>query len=181
MTADRADIATDEMLLSGGATQFAAFYRVHESAVLRYFARRTRRPDVAADLTAETFARALAGRQGFDPARGEARGWLFGIARHVLAQSLEHGRVESETRKRLKMEPLVLDDALLARIDELAGDATAELEAIADDQRVAVRGRILDDLEYPVLAAQLRCSEAVVRQRVSRGLRALRARLESQS
>jgi RNA polymerase sigma-70 factor (ECF subfamily) len=37
---------------------------------------------------------------------------------------------------------------------------------------------MLDELEYPEIARGLRCSEAVVRQRVSRGMRALRADAE---
>ena len=53
----------EELLLAsaGDADAFAAFYRRYADAVLAYFAVRTRRPDVAADLTAETFAAALHG------------------------------------------------------------------------------------------------------------------------
>jgi RNA polymerase sigma-70 factor (ECF subfamily) len=39
-----------------------------------------------------------------------------------------------------------------------------------------VRGRIVDERQYADLAAEWTCSEAVVRQRVSRGLTALRKR-----
>ncbi|MDO9353344.1 MAG: sigma factor, partial [Solirubrobacteraceae bacterium] len=93
---------------AGDAAAFGAFYRAHEDVVLGYFLRRTGQAELAADLAAETFAQALASRAGFDPQRGPARAWLFGIARHVLARSLERGRVEDETRRRLGMEPLVL-------------------------------------------------------------------------
>jgi DNA-directed RNA polymerase specialized sigma24 family protein len=41
-----------------------------------------------------------------------------------------------------------------------------------------VWGRILDEKSYDRLASELDCSEALVRQRVSRGLRRLRARME---
>jgi len=45
-------------------------------------------------------------------------------------------------------------------------------------QRAAVRARVLDERSYAAIASELRCSEAVVRQRVHRGLRRLRERLE---
>ncbi|MEV4419428.1 RNA polymerase sigma factor [Patulibacter sp. NPDC049589] len=172
-------LSTDAALLRGDADAFAAFYRRHEDAVLRYFLRRVRRADVAADLTAETFAGALAGRRSFDPELGDARGWLFGIARHLLARSLERGRVEDEARRRLAMEPVVVDDAALRRIDELGrADALTSLAVLPDEQRVAIEGRVLDGDTYATLAERLECSESVVRQRVSRGLKTLRARLE---
>ena len=62
----------DATLLTGDARAFAAFYRRFEDAVLGYFLRRVGRADLAADLTAETFARALEGRSRFDPASGDA-------------------------------------------------------------------------------------------------------------
>lgn len=167
----------DEELLAGDASAYAAFYRRHEDALLGFFLRRVGgAPELAADLTAECFARALAGRASFDPARGEARGWLFGIARHLLARSLERGRVEDDVRRRLEMEPLALDDAALDRIHELDGEpALAGLNGLPEEQRAAVAGRVLEEASYADLAERLQCSESLVRQRVSRGLRVLRS------
>jgi RNA polymerase sigma factor (sigma-70 family) len=170
---------SDQALLSGGDPgAFAELYRRQEDAILGYFLVRTGDAELAADLTAETFAAAFAGRGTFDAARGEVRGWLFGIAKHLLARSLERGRVEDVARRSLGMEPLELTDSDLARIDEL-GPAADALAGLPDDQRAAVDGRVLEHLPYADLAARLRCSESVVRQRVSRGLRTLRTRLEA--
>lgn len=171
----------DAVLLAGDAHAFAAFYRRHEDAVLAFFLRRTGGAELAADLTAETFARALEGRRRFDPSLGDAGAWLFGIARNLMATSLKRGRVDDSMRRRLAIEPLILDDAALARIDELSGDpAVAALDALPGDQRAAVVGRVVDEQSYPELADRLRCSESVARQRVSRGLRTLRDRLEAE-
>jgi RNA polymerase sigma-70 factor (ECF subfamily) len=170
---------SDGALLCGDADAFAAFYRRHEDSVLRFFLRRTRRAEVAADLAAETFARALSSREAFDPSLGQATAWMFGIARHVLAASVERGQVESEARRRLGMEPLALDDDAIARINELSAEpALSALQTLPADQQLAVTGRVVHERSYPELATQLDCSESVVRQRVSRGLRALRAHLE---
>src|ERR1700691_4179664 len=52
-----------EAALLGAASSdgeaFAAFYRLFERQVLGFFMRGTARPELAADLTAETFSRAL--------------------------------------------------------------------------------------------------------------------------
>jgi RNA polymerase sigma factor (sigma-70 family) len=170
---------SDADLLQGDARAFAAFYRRHEDGVLGYFLRRTGQAELAADLTAEVFARALAGRGRFDGDRGEAGAWLFGIARHLLVASVEGGRVEDDVRRRLRMEVVAIDDDAIARINALAGEpASRALATLPDDQAVAVVGRVIEEREYGELAQSLRCSESVVRQRVSRGLRALRARVE---
>jgi RNA polymerase sigma factor (sigma-70 family) len=169
----------DVALLAGDPEDFGAFYRRHESAMLAYYMRRTRRADLAADLTAETFARALAGRSSFDSRLGEPRGWLFGIARNVLADSVQRGQVEDETRRRLGMEPVVVDDDAIGRIEALSDDrALPVLAALPAEQRGAVTGRVIEERDYEELANELACSASVVRQRVSRGLRTLRARLE---
>ncbi|MGA9858441.1 MAG: RNA polymerase sigma factor [Solirubrobacteraceae bacterium] len=183
MAHPRTDITDEELLGRAGADgeAFGRFYDRFESQLLGFFYRATRRADVAADLTAEVFASALQSAPGFDPGRGSARAWLFGIARHELADTWRRGRVEDRARRELEIEALVLSDASLARIeDELGGggDALELLRELPDEQRLAIEGRVLDDRGYDELAASLQCSPSVVRQRVSRGLRSLRARLE---
>lgn len=174
---------TDEALLERAVRDpeaFGAFYDRFEAELLRFFLRATRRADLAADLTAEVFAAALAGLPGFDPARGHARAWVYGIARHELADTWERGRVEDRARQRLGMEPLTLTDQDIERIEQMgtSGRALEMLAELPEDQRLAVTGRVVEEHDYAQLALSLSCSESVVRQRVSRGLRTLRARLE---
>jgi RNA polymerase sigma factor (sigma-70 family) len=161
---------------------FGVVYDRFEAEVLAFFWRATRRADLATDLTAEVFAAALSSAGGFRSELGTARAWLFGIARHELADTWRRGRVEDRARRRLGLEPLVLSDGALERIDELGSRASSDalrlLEDLPDDQRTAVRGRVLEERDYEDLARSLSCSEGVVRQRVSRGLRSLRERLE---
>lgn len=171
--------ASDEDLLARAAeepTAFGLFYDRYERRILAFFSRATGQAEVAADLTAEVFAAALVGAPGFRPELGSAQGWLFGIARHQLARAWKRGQVEDRARRRLGMEPLALRDELLERVDEL-GHGKQALRLLADlpeDQRLAIEGRVLEETGYRELACRLRCSESVVRQRVSRGLRALR-------
>jgi RNA polymerase sigma-70 factor (ECF subfamily) len=74
------------------------------------------------------------------------------------------------------MPPLAISDELVERIDRLGGDQRVEqmLDRLPPAQAQAVRSRVLEDAPYDRIAAELRCSESVVRQRVSRGLAVLR-------
>ncbi len=170
---------SDEQLLAKTPTlpaAFAVFYRRHEGAVLGYFMRRSGDAELAADLTAETFAAALLGARRYRSDRGEGLAWLYGIARHRLMRSIEQGRVEDRARRKLALPRLEVDDDLVERIEALGAEARALelLERLPSDQADAVRARVLDQRSYKDIAASVRVSEAVVRKRVSRGLLTLR-------
>jgi len=159
--------------------EFVALYGRFERPVLAFFMRCVRREDLAADLMAETFARALESADRFDPQRGRADQWLFGIARHVLSASLRSGRVEMQSRQRLGLPPLVVDDHAAQTIERLT-DSQQVLSVLPEEQRDAVRAHVIDERSYSEIAGELECSEALVRQRVSRGLRTLRTRLDGE-
>ncbi len=58
------------------------------------------------------------------------------------------------------------------------GWVTELLDRLPDEQRDAIRARILDERPYGEIAGELQTSELVVRKRVSRGLAALRKSME---
>jgi RNA polymerase sigma factor (sigma-70 family) len=169
----------EDLLADGDPASFELFYTRHVEGVLGFFARRTRDAELAADLTAETFAAALAGRRRFRPQSGAASAWLFGIAMKKLADAQRRGYAERRACRRLGMERLELTDDDIARIDALGASSTASalLELLAVDQRDAIRAHVLEEESYAEIAARERVSEAVVRKRVSRGLAAVRARM----
>ena len=161
---------------------FGVFYRRNLSAVVAYFLDRTRDPEIAADLTAETFAAALVASRRYAKGPEPAAAWLFAIARSKLIDSFRRGQVEARARRKLGMAPIEFDDEEVERVEALAdagrGRLAHLLEELPSEQREAIEARILDEREYADIARQLRCSEQVVRKRVSRGLANLRARLE---
>jgi len=173
----------DELLTRfarGDPEAFVAFYRRHLSAILGFFLRRTGDPELTADLTAEVFAAALLAAERFRPGERPALAWLYGIATHKLADSRRRGRVEDEARRRLGLDPLAIDDAELARVQEMAdtGGAESAVLALPPAQRDAVLARVVQERPYAEIADEMQCSELLVRQRVSRGLRALRAQIK---
>jgi RNA polymerase sigma-70 factor (ECF subfamily) len=184
------DDRSDEELLaataSGEPAAFGAFYRRHAPAVTGFFVARVREAEVAADLAAETFAAALEGCARFRPDRGPAAGWLYGIAHHQLAQLYRRGAVDLRARKRLGLARIALTDEQLERVEALAAHqplasvVAAGLAALPPDQREAVQGRVIEERDYRDLADAHAVSETVVRQRVSRGLAALRARVHKE-
>src|SRR5690242_18561156 len=107
--------ASDAELLSATDTRsFELFYRRHFESLLGFFARRTRDPELAADLTAETFAAALTSRKRYRPEKGRGDSWLFSIAYHKLADAQRRGAAEERARRRLGMERIELTDRDLA-------------------------------------------------------------------
>jgi RNA polymerase sigma-70 factor (ECF subfamily) len=170
---------TDEELLgSSGREAFGMFYDRHAREVLEYFARRTRDPEAAADLTAETFAAAIVARQRFHPGPRPAAAWLFGIANHKLADFQRRGRAEDRALRRLGVERPRLgeDDAQLVALmaDEVSMQLLSELP---EDERRAIQAHVLEGREYAEIAAAAVISEPAARMRVSRGLGRLRARM----
>src|SRR5712671_681643 len=77
------------------ANAFGAFYRRHARAVYHSLLSDCGDPDVALDLTAETFARALQAVGRFRGVRVESgRAWIFAIANSMLLQYQRERRVE---------------------------------------------------------------------------------------
>jgi RNA polymerase sigma-70 factor (ECF subfamily) len=160
-------------------TEFEHVYRGNVEVVSAYFARRCGEPQTVADLTSETFVRAVGGFTGFDPRRGTARAWLFGIAGHVYARHCAQTADGREAAARLAGRRALDTDEieeLTARIDaERAGreliERCAGLPAL---ERGAIELVDLAGLTPKEAAVALRVSRVVLRKRLSRGRDRLR-------
>ena len=171
-------LSDEDLLASGEPAHFGCFYERHVREVLGYMMRRTGDAEVAADLTAETFAAAIVARRRFRPGVAPAGAWLLSIAHGKLVDYQRRGFAEQRARRRLAMErrPLGEEDSALIRAlgEEVTLERWKELPA---DQRTAIQARVLDERPYPEIASELGTSETAVRMRVSRGLASLRGRL----
>ncbi len=168
------------------ADEFAELYDRHAQAILAFLVRRTWNPEVAVDVLAETFAVALEGRHRFRGRAPDAAGaWLYGIARHQLADHFRREGAQRRALARLGIERRPLTNVEYERIEELAGSRelrdhiAEELDALPKDQREAVRLRVVEEQRYETLARTLHISQDAARARVSRGLQALRATIDA--
>lgn len=170
---------------AGDRDAFSEFYERHETIVAGYLVRRTRDPELAADLTAETFAAAILAAGRFRDDGQSALGWLLGIARNLLGRSWQRGQIEQRARQRLGVQSVAYSEASLERVEALIDDANpanpllVALAALPDTQRDAIRAHVLDEESYAELAERLGVAEATLRQRVSRGLARLRTTVEA--
>ena len=166
--------------------RFAALYQEQSHDLLVFFARRVYEPELALDLTAETFPQALISRRKFRGTNdADAARWLYGIARHQLHHYFRNGEAEGKALRKLGLEVPDMSDAELARLveesglDELRAAMNGALSTLSNEQRQALQLRVVHELPYPEVASRLGISEASARARVSRGLRALASHFES--
>lgn len=160
--------------------EFVRWYEKEAEAVLVFHARRTLDPELALDLTAETFAQAWRSRHQIKTDVPEAqRAWLFTIARRQISRYRRKGRVERHAIERLQIQTPQMHEDDLAAIDERAGlpelraAMACELASLSEQHQEALRMRVVEERPYDEIAGLLGVSEQTVRARVSRGLTAL--------
>ena len=148
---------------------FALLYAEHREPVFRYLRARCG-PDDAADLTAETFERALRAIGRYRTGRGGFRAWLFRIARNA---AIDHHRRASRTlpdpdrRYEPSAESLIVAHEALAELVQA-------LDGLPADQREAIALRYGAGLTAREIGEVLDRSEAAAQKLVSRGLVALK-------
>lgn len=157
---------------------FDVFYVRHGQAIVSYLWRHTGNQDVALDLASETFAVALESVARYDPAKGDARGWLFGIAKITMLASYRQQSAERSARVRLGLTiPGYSDEAwdeAEARLDASLPGLVDGVDQLPRAERRAVVARVLEERDYADIAASEKATEAAIRQRVKRGLTRLR-------
>jgi RNA polymerase sigma-70 factor (ECF subfamily) len=154
---------------------FSVLYARHVEAVHGWL--RQRIEWAAADLTAETFARAWLVRSRFRDSRdGSALPWLLGIASNLLADTARHDRIETRARERLGLSLDLADEEGFTEVDERLSPRLAlarYVESLPAHERDALDLRIVQELSYDEVGARLGIRPAAARLRVSRALRRL--------
>ncbi|MEZ5175088.1 MAG: RNA polymerase sigma factor [Acidimicrobiia bacterium] len=181
------DPRSDAELLEESRANPAAFstlYRRWATRILSYFYRRTWDGDAAADLTAETFAIAYLKRSRYVRSTVPAGAWLYGIAANELKHYRRKQRVEKRALARLGVEVPTMDDASLARVEDLDEVAFFReqlidaLTSLSTTDRDAVRLRIVEERSFKDVAQRLGCTEGAARVRVHRALNRLSNAME---
>lgn len=153
-------------------------------AVTAYFARRSADLQTVADLTADTFVAVITSFGTFDPRKGTARAWVFGIARRVFAAHCEARTRQRDKELRLAgRRELDADQVgeLLDRIDaERAGRRlVTELTALPDIDRAIVELVDIAGLRAEEATSALGLSPCATRMRLMHARARLRAATET--
>ena len=151
------------------AEAFEELFERYFDSVYGYLARRVG-PDLGRDLASETFTRAFSARKRYDPARGEVRPWLFGIANNLLRR---HYR--DEERRLQAFARLNVPDESLPREEPRLADALA---ALSREERDVLLLFAWGNLEYAEIATALGLPLGTVRSRLHRARAHVRAALE---
>ena len=155
-------------------TAFAPLYERYYRPVFGYCHRRLAHREAAADATSQTFARALAGIDGFRS--GSVPAWLFTIARHVVIDAVRVRRFHLDIDAAIDVPdggPLPEDDAI-ARDQQRA--LFAAVRTLTPDQRHVVELR-LAGLTSPEIAAVLGTTPGAVKASQHRAYARLRIAL----
>lgn len=165
--------------MSASRERFEEIYDGYSGLILAYAARRTRSLDDAADVVAETFTTAWR-RMDAVPAGEEARPWLYGVARKVLAN---HHRSEVRRRRLDERSAAELASAMVA--PEPDGDGldhrriAAAFAGLGDADRELLTLVGWEGLEPSEIAVVLGTGAAAVRVRLHRARKRFARALET--
>lgn len=155
------------------------WYAAYGLPVYNYFRFHVPLPDVAEDLTAETFLKVVRAADRFDPARGTAKAWILSVAQNVLADWRRRARL----RQYLTLGTLhdLIHDApspeeRLLREEEV-GRLLDAVATLGDADRELIGLRYGSGLDTAEVARMLGISEGNVRTRLWRALGKLRGLL----
>jgi RNA polymerase sigma-70 factor, ECF subfamily len=159
---------------------FALLFQRHATGIGRYAARRLG-PGPAEDVVAETFLIAFRQRGRYDPARHDARPWLYGIAGNLIRRHHRDEVRQLRALARTGIDPVAesFTDRADARLvagaaSRAVAAAVAELDA---DQRDVLLLTTWAGLTYDQAAEALGIPEGTVRSRMNRARTRLRAAL----
>lgn len=169
---------TDAELISASSDDPALFAEIfvrHGKAVFSYVARRVDR-EIAADIAAEVFARALKSRHTYDTARQDCRPWLYGIARNLIAETLRAEVRQQQIATTAGDRPLVHEDSTVERA--MATLASPRLQAALDllspDDRRTFLLYAVHGYSYAEVARELSIPVGTVASRISRARAVIR-------
>lgn len=176
------DQRTDEELLvatAAGPGALPEFYRRNVGRVIAAGARRFDQPEDVADFTAAVFLAVLESASGFEPRRGNAVAWLYGIINHVASDEFRRRTRASETERRIAGRDLLADDdidRLERRIDASAQarEVCRLLEGLPENDRRLLQLVAVDGISPAEAAGAMGISRIAVRVRLHRSRRRLR-------
>jgi RNA polymerase sigma-70 factor (ECF subfamily) len=163
---------------------FEVFYREHVDAISRFVARRVDDPYLAADLTIDVFVAAIESARKSTPVRGLPVGWLYGVARNVVAAERRRQAREQRAVRRLAGRALVDEHDVVRMTQKIDAEAQARslylaMDELSQSERAVLELVALEGLPLQQVAALLGIRPEAARKRLHRARQRLRVELPS--
>lgn len=172
----------NDLLLSIAATQsreaFSVLFQRLGPRVKAYMMKLGASPDIAEEITQETFVSVWRKAQQFDQRKSSAVTWIFTIARN---QRID--RLRKERRPALDPnDPLLVPNKIPTPFEELeqssiVKNVTASIEQLPDDQRDVVRLSFIEGLSHQEISARLKTPLGTIKSRLRLSFEKLRLSL----
>jgi RNA polymerase sigma-70 factor (ECF subfamily) len=189
------DASLVDALAGGDGEAARELYRRHCRPILRFAVAMTNSVATAEDIVHDTFVELLYRPRNFDPARGSLRAFLYGIARHRIANAARRSASarpelpledEAQTSAVPDTEPLDLNVAAPAGTPEDQTQRAQELELLRAAigslplvYREVIAWCDLEEVPYATVANIINCPIGTVRSRLHRARTLLAETLQS--
>jgi RNA polymerase sigma-70 factor (ECF subfamily) len=173
---DRADIS------KGGADAWREFLNLEIPQLYGMFMKRWPNPSLAEELVQKTVFDAVRGRNSFDPLKGTAEEWIFGIARNNIRLEIRRrasrGSINGDISCHLEAidnEPLPNE---VIEQKETVAVVRAALNNLESKEQTVLRAKYIDGLSANKIAQQMGVTEKAVHNLLYRARISLRRELE---
>jgi RNA polymerase sigma-70 factor (ECF subfamily) len=189
------DVTLVDAIVAGNGDAAHELYTRHHRAILRFAVAMTNSRAAAEDIVHDTFVELLYRPGNYDPARGSLRAFLYGVARHRIANSARRSRGgaapklnndDRHHRPAAATEPPQLAAAILAGTpeDQMARAQEVEylrkaINALPLVYREVIAWCDLEEVPYATVADVLACPIGTVRSRLHRARALLAETLRS--
>lgn len=162
-----------DQVQSGNSEAFGILYDRYLDKIYRFVYYKTFSKEVAEDITAEVFHKALAKLGSFESSKGNFSAWLYRIARNAV---IDYYRTKKTVVPMEDVFDVGVEDRTPEAIDAVAAlkQVTDYLQTINAKQREIITLRIWEEKSYKEIAEIVGGSEDSVKMAFSRGIRELR-------
>jgi RNA polymerase sigma-70 factor (ECF subfamily) len=171
---------SDEQLMiayqSGDHQAFQILYLRHSQKVYSFLRKRLIRSEEVDEVFQQVFTKLHQARRTYNPTYAFLQ-WLYVISKTAL---LDFWSKQNRILEVLHKEASEVQETIDSRTEDtnqefpILEPGFATLSGLPAEQRKAVEWRVLDELSYQEIATLLNCSQANVRQLVSRAIKKIR-------